>query len=41
MDRVPPDVSKLVRLGWEPTRNLDDTLRDTIGYYLAEARANA
>jgi nucleoside-diphosphate-sugar epimerase len=39
MDRVPPDISKLVALGWEPQYDLAETLRATIGYYLNEARA--
>jgi len=33
-DRLPPDVSKLNALGWEPEFDLRDTLRDSIGYYL-------
>jgi len=33
-DRLPPDVSKLRALGWEPRYGLKDTLRDAIGYYL-------
>lgn len=37
MDRVPPDISKLMALGWEPTRDLRTTLEQTISYYLAEA----
>lgn len=37
MDRVPPDISKLLALGWEPTRDLQATLEHTIRYYLSEA----
>lgn len=37
MDRVPPDISKLIALGWEPTRDLRTTLEQTISYYLTEA----
>lgn len=37
MDRVPPDISKLVALGWEPKHDLQKTLELTIGYYLSEA----
>ncbi|MPZ99205.1 MAG: NAD-dependent epimerase/dehydratase family protein [Dehalococcoidia bacterium] len=37
MDRIPPDISKLRALGWEPTRDLNETFGDTIRYYLKEA----
>lgn len=37
MDRVPPDISKLMALGWEPKHDLRTTLESTIGYYLTEA----
>jgi len=32
--RLPPNVEKLGALGWEPTKNIDDTLRETMAYYL-------
>jgi UDP-apiose/xylose synthase len=38
MDRVPPDISKLVALGWEPKHDLAATLEQTINYYLTEGR---
>ncbi len=41
MDRVPPDISKLVALGWEPQHDLAKTLELTIGYYLEQAREAA
>jgi UDP-apiose/xylose synthase len=34
MDRVPPDISKLKALGWEPTRNKRQTFVDAIEYNL-------
>jgi len=34
MDRVPPDISKLRALGWEPTRDLETTFRDAMAYHL-------
>ena len=34
MDRVPPDVGKLMALGWKPTRDLDTIFREAIQYYL-------
>ena len=34
MDRVPPDVAKLMALGWKPTRDLDTIFREAIQYYL-------
>ncbi len=36
-DRVPPDVTKLRSLGWEPTRDLRSTMRDAMEYYLDPA----
>jgi len=33
-NRLPPNVEKLGALGWEPTKNIDDTLRETMVYYL-------
>jgi UDP-apiose/xylose synthase len=33
MDRLPPDISKLSALGWSPSRDLDQTLRDAIAHY--------
>jgi UDP-apiose/xylose synthase len=32
--RLPPDISKLRALGWEPRLNLRTTLRSTMQYYL-------
>jgi UDP-apiose/xylose synthase len=34
-DRLPPSVSKLRSLGWEPKHDLRATLRDTVLYYLS------
>jgi nucleoside-diphosphate-sugar epimerase len=34
MDRVPPNVDKLMGLGWKPTRNLDTIFREAIQYYV-------
>lgn len=34
MDRVPPDISKLQALGWEPVRNKHKTFSDAIEYNL-------
>jgi len=34
MNRVPPDVSKLQALGWNPTHDLQTIFRDTIRYNL-------
>ncbi len=34
MDRVPPDVDKLMALGWKPTRDLDTIFREAIQFYL-------
>ena len=36
-DRVPPDVTKLRSLGWEPQRDLRTALVDTMEYYLDPA----
>ena len=36
MDRVPPDISKLRALGWEPRMDLSTTFGDTIRYYLEQ-----
>jgi nucleoside-diphosphate-sugar epimerase len=33
-DRVPPDISKLEALGWEPRRGLRETFKDAIEYNL-------
>ncbi len=35
-NRLPPNVEKLGALGWEPLKNIDDTLRETMIYYLEE-----
>lgn len=40
MDRVPPDISKLQALGWEPTRGMHKTFTDAIAYNL-DARIHA
>ncbi|MDJ0925413.1 MAG: bifunctional UDP-4-keto-pentose/UDP-xylose synthase [Acidimicrobiia bacterium] len=34
MDRVPPDVDKLMALGWKPKRDLDTIFREAIQFYL-------
>lgn len=34
MDRVPPDITKLQRLGWEPTRGKRQTFVDAVEYNL-------
>jgi UDP-apiose/xylose synthase len=34
MDRVPPDISKLRALGWEPTRGMRETFTDAMEYNL-------
>jgi nucleoside-diphosphate-sugar epimerase len=34
MDRVPPDISKLRALGWEPTRGMHETFIDAMEYNL-------
>jgi UDP-apiose/xylose synthase len=36
MDRVPPDISKLMALGWAPTRGMRQTFADAIEYNLDE-----
>ena len=35
-DREPPDVSRMRALGWTPQRNLRDTVRDAMIYYLGD-----
>ena len=35
-DRAPPNVSKIRALGWAPTRNMRDTVRDAMLYYLGD-----
>jgi len=40
MDRVPPDISKLRALGWEPTRGMHETFADAMEYNL-DARIHA
>lgn len=39
MDRVPPDVSRLKALGWEPKYDLRDILRHSVSYYLEAGAA--
>ncbi|MEA3501681.1 MAG: hypothetical protein U9R47_02805, partial [Actinomycetota bacterium] len=34
MNRVPPDISKLRALGWEPTRGMRQTFADAMEYNL-------
>lgn len=34
MDRVPPNVDKLMGLGWKPKRDLDTIFREAIKYYV-------
>ena len=34
MDRVPPDITKLRHLGWEPTRDMRQTFTDAMEYNL-------
>jgi UDP-apiose/xylose synthase len=36
-DRLPPDIRKIGRLGWQPRRDLSATLRDTMRWYLDQA----
>ena len=33
-DRLPPDITKLKSLGWEPKRDLRTTFADAMAYYL-------
>ncbi len=33
-DRLPPDITKIRSLGWEPKYDLRETLRETMQYYL-------
>ena len=33
-DRLPPDISKIRRLGWDPKHDLEKTLHDAMSYYL-------
>jgi len=33
-DRLPPDITKLSRLGWFPKHDLEKTLHDAMSYYL-------
>ena len=37
MDRVPPDITKLQALGWNPTRGMHQTFKDAIEYNLDPA----
>ncbi len=34
MDRVPPNVDKLMGLGWKPTKDLDTIFREAIKFYI-------
>lgn len=34
MDRVPPNVDKLMALGWKPTKGLDSIFREAVKYYV-------
>ena len=34
MDRVPPNVDKLMALGWKPTKDLDTIFREAVKYYV-------
>ena len=34
MDRVPPNVDKLMALGWKPTRDLNTIFGEAIRYYV-------
>lgn len=36
-DRLPPDISKMQKLGWQPRHDLASTLRDAMAYYLEPA----
>jgi UDP-apiose/xylose synthase len=36
-DRLPPDISKMRRLGWAPKRDIRTTFRDAMRYYLDRA----
>lgn len=38
MDRVPPNVDKVMALGWKPTRDLDTIFREAIEFYLEPER---
>jgi UDP-apiose/xylose synthase len=38
-DRLPPDITKIRSLGWEPRRDLRTTLRDAMEHYLRSAVA--
>lgn len=41
MDRVPPDVDKLMALGWKPTRDLDTIFREATQFYLDRPQLTA
>lgn len=38
--RLPPDVSKLRRLGWAPRHDIRSTFRDAMAFYLDQSRAD-
>ena len=40
-DRLPPDISKLRALGWEPRHDLRSTLREAMMFYLDESNAES
>jgi UDP-apiose/xylose synthase len=35
-DRLPPDITKMQSLGWEPSRDLRTTMRDVLSHYLSQ-----
>ena len=39
--RVPPDISKALRLGWDPVHGLEATLRDAMRSTLDSTEAQA
>lgn len=38
-DRLPPNIDKMRALGWEPTRDLRSTLRETMAHYLSRGQS--
>ena len=40
-DRLPPDISKMQALGWDPCCDLRQTITDSMAYYVADRRMAA